>query len=82
MFSMEFWVTSLVVVLVPGTGVIYTVSTGLFKGWRGIHPPYILGKLQWFHFTNQKLKKSTTSPISTLAILTAYDTLTKYFPTG
>ena len=26
----EFLVTSLVVVLVPGTGVIYTVSTGLF----------------------------------------------------
>lgn len=26
--------TSLVVVLVPGTGVIYTVSTGLFRGWR------------------------------------------------
>lgn len=34
MLSMEFWVTSLVVVLVPGTGVIYTVSTGLFKGWQ------------------------------------------------
>ena len=34
MLSMEFLVTSLVVVLVPGTGVIYTVSTGLFKGWQ------------------------------------------------
>ncbi len=32
--STEFLVTSLVVVLVPGTGVIYTVSTGLFLGWR------------------------------------------------
>ncbi len=31
---MEFLVTSLVVVLMPGTGVIYTVSTGLFKGWQ------------------------------------------------
>src|SRR5688500_17311065 len=27
--SIEFLVTSLIVVLVPGTGVIYTVSTGL-----------------------------------------------------
>ncbi len=34
MFSTEFLLTSLVVVLIPGTGVIYTVSTGLFKGRR------------------------------------------------
>ena len=34
MFSSEFLITSLVVVLIPGTGVIYTVSTGLFLGWR------------------------------------------------
>ena len=34
MFSAEFLVTSLIVVLVPGTGVIYTVSAGLFLGWR------------------------------------------------
>lgn len=34
MFSTEFLITSLVVVLMPGTGVIYTVSTGLFLGWR------------------------------------------------
>ncbi|WP_319404500.1 LysE family translocator [uncultured Desulfosarcina sp.] len=34
MFSTEFFLTSLVVVLIPGTGVIYTVSTGLFIGWR------------------------------------------------
>jgi threonine/homoserine/homoserine lactone efflux protein len=34
MFSTEFLLTSLVVVLIPGTGVIYTVSTGLFSGWR------------------------------------------------
>lgn len=34
MLSTEFWITSLVVVLIPGTGVIYTVSTGLFLGWR------------------------------------------------
>jgi len=34
MFSTEFLITSLVVVLIPGTGVIYTVSTGLFLGWR------------------------------------------------
>ena len=34
MFSTEFLITSLVVVLIPGTGVIYTVSTGIFLGWR------------------------------------------------
>ena len=34
MFSMEFLLTSLVVVLIPGTGVLYTVSTGLFHGRR------------------------------------------------
>ncbi len=34
MFSTEFLLTSLVVVLIPGTGVIYTISTGLFSGWR------------------------------------------------
>jgi len=34
MFNTEFLITSLVVVLIPGTGVIYTVSTGLFFGWR------------------------------------------------
>ncbi|BBO77208.1 lysine transporter LysE [Desulfosarcina widdelii] len=34
MFSMEFLTTSLIVVLVPGTGVIYTVSNGLFSGWK------------------------------------------------
>jgi threonine/homoserine/homoserine lactone efflux protein len=32
MISVEFLVTSLVVVLIPGTGVIYTVSTGLVQG--------------------------------------------------
>jgi threonine/homoserine/homoserine lactone efflux protein len=34
MFSTEFLLTSLIVVLIPGTGVIYTVSTGLFLGRR------------------------------------------------
>ncbi len=34
MFSTEFLITSLIVVLIPGTGVIYTVSNGLFLGWR------------------------------------------------
>ena len=34
MISAEFLLTSLVVVLIPGTGVIYTISTGLFRGWR------------------------------------------------
>ena len=34
MLSVEFLLTSLVVVLVPGTGVIYTVSTGLVHRWK------------------------------------------------
>ncbi|MGB3683424.1 MAG: LysE family translocator [Rubrobacteraceae bacterium] len=34
MFSVEFLVTSLIVVLLPGTGVIFTVSTGLTGGRR------------------------------------------------
>lgn len=34
MISLEFLLTSLVVVLVPGTGVIYTVSTGITQGRR------------------------------------------------
>lgn len=34
MLSTEFLLTSLFVVLLPGTGVIYTVSNGLFLGWR------------------------------------------------
>jgi len=34
MLSIEFLITSLIVVLIPGTGVIYTISTGLFKGSR------------------------------------------------
>jgi threonine/homoserine/homoserine lactone efflux protein len=34
MISVEFLITSLVVVLVPGTGVVYTVSTGLVQGRR------------------------------------------------
>lgn len=34
MISLEFLLASLVVVLVPGTGVIYTVSTGLLRGRR------------------------------------------------
>lgn len=32
MLSLEFLVTSFIVVLIPGTGVIYTVSTGLAQG--------------------------------------------------
>ncbi|MES9895437.1 MAG: LysE family translocator [Candidatus Thiodiazotropha endolucinida] len=34
MFVTEFLITSLIVVMIPGTGVLYTVSTGLTKGWR------------------------------------------------
>jgi threonine/homoserine/homoserine lactone efflux protein len=32
MLSLEFLVTSFIVVLIPGTGVIYTISTGLAQG--------------------------------------------------
>lgn len=34
MISTQFLITSLIVVLIPGTGVVFTVSTGLFLGWR------------------------------------------------
>lgn len=34
MISVEFLVTSLIVVLIPGTGVIFTVSTGITQGRR------------------------------------------------
>jgi threonine/homoserine/homoserine lactone efflux protein len=32
MITLEFLITSLIVVLIPGTGVIYTVSTGIVQG--------------------------------------------------
>jgi len=32
--SPEFLLTSLIVVLMPGTGVLYTLATGLARGWR------------------------------------------------
>ena len=34
MLSIDFLVTSFIVVLVPGTGVVYSVSTGLIQGRR------------------------------------------------
>jgi threonine/homoserine/homoserine lactone efflux protein len=34
MFTAEFLITSLIVVLIPGTGVVFTVSTGLTQGQR------------------------------------------------
>lgn len=34
MISMEFLLTTLIVVLIPGTGVIFTISVGLFQGSR------------------------------------------------
>jgi threonine/homoserine/homoserine lactone efflux protein len=34
MFTAEFLITSLIVVLIPGTGVVFTVSTGLSHGRR------------------------------------------------
>jgi threonine/homoserine/homoserine lactone efflux protein len=36
MIGIEFLITSFIVVLVPGTGVIYTVSTGLVQGRKAI----------------------------------------------
>jgi threonine/homoserine/homoserine lactone efflux protein len=35
MITVEFLITSLIVVLIPGTGVVFTVSTGLARGRRG-----------------------------------------------
>ncbi|TQV77806.1 LysE family translocator [Denitrobaculum tricleocarpae] len=32
--SLEFLLTSIIVVLLPGTGVLYTLAIGLGKGWR------------------------------------------------
>lgn len=63
MVSFEFLLTSLVVVLIPGTGVLYTVATGLFVNRRasfyaaagctlGIVPPLlasVLGLAVIFH---------------------------------
>jgi threonine/homoserine/homoserine lactone efflux protein len=34
MFSINFLITALIVVLIPGTGVLYTISTGLVHHWR------------------------------------------------
>lgn len=34
MITVDFLITSLIVVLIPGTGVVYTVSTGLVRGRR------------------------------------------------
>ena len=34
MITVDFLITSLIVVLIPGTGVVYTVSTGLARGRR------------------------------------------------
>lgn len=34
MFTTEFLITSLIVILIPGTGVVFTVSTGLARGCR------------------------------------------------
>lgn len=34
MLNTDFLITSLIVILIPGTGVIYTISAGLFSGFR------------------------------------------------
>ncbi len=35
MITWEYLITSLLVVLIPGTGVLYTVAAGLFVGKHG-----------------------------------------------
>jgi threonine/homoserine/homoserine lactone efflux protein len=32
--TITFWLTALVIVLIPGTGALYTLGTGLVRGWR------------------------------------------------
>lgn len=32
MDNYAFWLTSIIIILIPGTGVIYTISTGLIEG--------------------------------------------------
>src|SRR5450631_3838604 len=34
MITLQFLITSLIVVLIPGTGVVFTVSTGIIQGRR------------------------------------------------
>src|ERR1051325_10329470 len=34
MFEPKFLLTSLIVVLIPGTGVVYTITTGITLNWR------------------------------------------------
>lgn len=34
MISIEFLITSLIVILIPGTGVLFTISTGITQGKR------------------------------------------------
>lgn len=34
MFEPEFLLTSLIVVLIPGTGAVYTITTGITRNWR------------------------------------------------
>lgn len=66
MLSYTFWITSLIVVLMPGTGVIYTISTGIVRGKKnsiyaaigctaGIIPHMTIGilALVFFHEVNE-----------------------------
>jgi threonine/homoserine/homoserine lactone efflux protein len=34
MFSIQFIITSLVVILIPGTGAVYTISTGIVHNYK------------------------------------------------
>jgi threonine/homoserine/homoserine lactone efflux protein len=43
MIKPEFLLASLIVVLIPGTGVVYTITTGLTLKWRASIAAAIIG---------------------------------------
>jgi threonine/homoserine/homoserine lactone efflux protein len=79
MFKPEFLLTSLIVVLIPGTGVVYTITTGLTLPWRasvaaaigctlGI-VPHILARLylawnMWREAGSLEINKKSRKPAS------------------
>ena len=68
MISVEFLITSLIVVLIPGTGVIYTVSTGLVQGRRAsIYAA--LGVPEVWRYAAEKLTFYRLSPDGEYAVV-------------